>query len=258
MMKISLLIFLIVFTGKCHGQIIVDMVLKVPKQTILVYKFTRTYKNFTPLVKDQKSQFVDYVAIKSLPDNKFLLSFTNLDESDYVNERKFNAYIDNKGNNLSFYLGDDAEHLISILFKMPFLKVGMADTWKLGVDLTSFRGFLKCDSFYKKDEVSVINIDVKQNDTLVGVKYDFQEYFKGKFMHITSSLMKYSGEATFSVNSGRWISYECVKETLWTTFGDLAGNFNNSTKEKSSTTEEVFKLEVINEYPKQILQWLNY
>lgn len=202
--------------------------------TSIVYKLTTTS------IKENKST-IDYIAFKKIK-NSILMTFTNTDSNDYFNNRKFNAYIDNKGNNLSFYLSDNTSQLIRILFGMPKNKVGLDSSWAIGVDLTSFRGLVKCDSAFKKDEVKIINFQTADNDTLVTVKYDFTEYFEGRFLNIKKSSIKYFGEAVFSIKKGQWLSYNCTKQTSL----------------NSLITTQLFKLESATHYPKVILNQFNY
>jgi hypothetical protein len=233
MYKSILLLFHSIVTNSVLCQKLVDMSLAFTDSPI-VYKLT------TKSVKE-KNITIDYIAFKKIKNNA-LMVFTNTDSNDYFNNRKFNAYIDNKGNNLSFYLGDNASQLIRILFGMPKNKVGIDSSWSLDVDLTSFRGLLKCDSAFKKDQVKIINFQTIDNDTLVIVKYDFEEYFEGHFMNIKKSSIKYFGEGVFSIKKGKWLNYNCTKQTSL----------------NSLITTQLFKLEATTYFPKIILNQFDH
>ena len=93
-----------------------------------------------------------------------------------------------------------------------------------------------------KDEIKIINFQTIENDTLVIVKYDFEEYFEGRFMNIKKSSIKYFGEAVFSIKKGRWLNYNCTKQTSL----------------NSLITTQLFKLETAVYFPKVILNQFEY
>lgn len=181
-----------------------------------------------------------YFIIKRMNKNKFLILYTDEHPNDMFSSN-YKAYMDNKGRNLSFYLADGVDIMIRTFFGLPDRKVKLGDRWQLGIDLTAFSGgIIKCDSSYKKDSVEVIDISMQNDDTLVTIRYDFQEYFQGLFYIPTTSSVKYYGNAIFSVNRGIWISYNCFKETEMTGFAN-------------SKSKEIYKLELTTRYPKKIL-----
>jgi len=117
----------------------------------------------------------------------------------------------------SFYTKPDQKNLIALFFELPsrFVKVG--DKWSLSVNLISMDQNFICDSSFKKNEVSVVSIGKKGNDTIVTLKYDIKEYAGGKFNSpfVNQPLptwMKMSAEAVaqFSLEQGRWVSYNGI------------------------------------------------
>ena len=255
-----------------NGQEYVKLRLKFEGQSPIVYKVTMKPENIDsvqmslPLNANVNDSFAvkvkkggdemmidmlkrqmkeeDYCVIKKINDNKFLVAFTNTDTSNDLLSisNKFDAYIDNLGNNLSFYLSDGVNIITRLFFGLPERKVTVGDTWQTGLDMTSFNGVVKCDTSFKKDIVKVISIKSENNDTLVELKYDFQEYFKGIFYIIpTTSNIQYYGTAIFSVNHGLWIRYDCIKQI------QMTGWMNSKSK-------EIYRLEPISDYPKIILK----
>lgn len=265
----SILTFLILTTAS--GQVTVNLTLKFTGESPIVYKaITRTenpdsvkmgfsfFGEDSTLMEKLKAndffsqnlrrQFTtnNYFVIKKINDNKFLVAYT---DSGTINDilsfnKKYNAYIDNKGRNLSFYLSNNVSIMTKLFFELPDKNVKIGDTWQLGIDMTEFGGFVKCDSSYKKDTVRVTDIAFTNEDTLVTIQYDFQEYFKGVFYTATTSNMKYYGNATFSVKRGLWIKYDCIKEVEMTGFANLK-------------SKEIYKLELTTDYPKVILAQLD-
>ncbi|HEY1870750.1 MAG TPA: hypothetical protein VGG71_06805 [Chitinophagaceae bacterium] len=146
---------------------------------------------------------------------------------------------------MSFYLPDVLKNLTHIFFRLPENKVKVGDVWKLGVDMTQIDNNATCDSSFKKDNVTVSNISIKNEDTLVTIIYDFEEYFTGSFITQIRSDLRYYGKAVFSVNHGQWLSYDCIKES------NMTGIMNSKTK-------EIYKLELVSDYPKKILNKVTY
>jgi hypothetical protein len=184
-----------------------------------------------------------YFVIKEVSNNKYFLACTDTFPIRNIRpgSRNYSTFIDNKGNNLTFYLPNGLKTLTHIFFGLPQGKVKVGDTWKLGVDMTEMDNNAICDSSFKKDNVSVTDISLKNGDTLVTIDYDFEEYFQGVFITQIISDLKYYGKAVFSVNRGLGVSYECKKEATMTGIGN--------TKSK-----ETYKLELVTEYPKKILE----
>ncbi len=266
MQKTLLILLSLSILSALKGQVAVDLQFKFLGLSPIVYEVTNRPENLDSLQisffledstskwnsqsknflrETMKQQFSNdnYFIIRKTNDKKFLVEYTNSDTTNDIISlsKKFYAHIDNKGRNLSFYLSNTIDILTRLFFALPDKKVRIGDSWKLGVDLTDFAGLAKCDSSYKRDIVRVTNILRNNNDTLVTVNYDFEEYFKGFFYVPTESRIRYYGKAVFSLNRGLWIDYRCFKEM------DISGF-------ATSKSKEVYSLELSNNYPKFILQ----
>ena len=271
-------IILLIFSGflflPAFGQISVDLNWKFSQAKFTVYKVTMQlanidsvkagYFSFENIINDtfngkNKSKTkmnsfyentlkelmkkYEYLVIKGINNNKFSISFTSSDSlKDIISlTRNFDAYIDRKGNNLSFYLSDAVNNQLKMFFGLPNQKVKKDDIWSLGIDLTSYSEFVKCDTFFKKDLVKVINVFSTKQDTIITITYDFVEFFQGTFFMPVKSSIKYYGTAEFSLTKGLWLKYDCIKET------DITGIVNSKVK-------EIYRLELIEDYPEQIIK----
>lgn len=123
----------------------------------------------------------------------------------------------------SFYLKNDQKNLIALFFQLPGKSVKVGDSWSINTNLISMDQNFKCDSAYKKNNVSVTAIDNTGADKIVTVKYDIEEYVIGKFGfgglfgggEDGKMFMKmiHKAIAKFSVTKGKWLSYDGVMES---------------------------------------------
>lgn len=123
----------------------------------------------------------------------------------------------------SFYLRYDQKNLIALFFQLPGKPVKVGDSWSINTNLISMDQSFKCDSAYKRNNVSVTAIDNTGTDKIVTVKYDIEEYITGTF-GLAGGLfgggdgkmvmeMTHKAIAKFSVTKGRWLTYDGVMET---------------------------------------------
>lgn len=120
----------------------------------------------------------------------------------------------------SFWVKSNQKNLIAIFFELPDKPVKVGDTWKLDIDLIANDQNFSCDSSYKKNEVTLYDIKKVKGETIAVLKYNIVEYVNGVFMmpSVTGegegvkTMMKFTHQAIaeFSVDKGRWISYEGI------------------------------------------------
>ena len=117
----------------------------------------------------------------------------------------------------SFYTKNDQKNLIAIFFELPGKPVKVGDTWSPEIHFLSMDQNFICDSSYRKNNVTVINISNKENEHIVTLKYDIEEYVSGNFTSPfdgkpikTSMKMTHKALADFSIEKGRWIIYNGI------------------------------------------------
>lgn len=121
----------------------------------------------------------------------------------------------------SFYLGTNQLNLLALLFELPRGEVKVGDTWELNVHLTSMDQSFQCDTSFKKNEVRLMTIDNLNGERVATLKYDVKEYSSGEMTGMATMFaaegsdktvmdISYDGIARFSIDRGRWVSYEGV------------------------------------------------
>lgn len=125
--------------------------------------------------------------------------------------------VNEDGTMQSFYVKNDQRNLIALLFELPGRPVSVGDTWSIDVHLLSMDQNFTCDSSYRKDVVTLVDVKKAGGETVAVLRYDLAEYVSGSF---TSPLeekaiptylkMTHRALATFSVDRGRWLSYEAI------------------------------------------------
>ena len=121
----------------------------------------------------------------------------------------------------SFWVKSAQKNLIALLFELPTKAVKTGDKWSLDVSLITNDQNFVCDTSYKTNEVSLLDLKKLGDETIAILKYNVVEYVKGKFIMPsffgnaggqTPSMMKFSHQAIgeFSINRGRWINYDGI------------------------------------------------
>lgn len=120
----------------------------------------------------------------------------------------------------SFWINNNQKNLVSIFFELPTHPVKVGDTWKLNVNLIGNDQNFICDSSYKMNEVTLTDIKNVNGEKIAVIKYDIVEYVKGIFNAPSfvggggaqNTMMKFSHQAIaeFSVDKGRWVSYDGI------------------------------------------------
>jgi hypothetical protein len=114
----------------------------------------------------------------------------------------------------SFFLRYDLRNVIALLFQLPDKTVKVGDSWPLDVHLLSFDENFKCDTSRKLNKVTLSKIEKQGTETIAVLEYDIDEYVSGLFKSFLKGYIKtvtdihYNAIAKFSIDKGRWISYE--------------------------------------------------
>ncbi|MES2726469.1 MAG: hypothetical protein V4643_05160 [Bacteroidota bacterium] len=120
----------------------------------------------------------------------------------------------------SFWVKNNQKNLIATLFELPTKQVKVGDTWSIGVNFISNDQNFSCDSSYKINDVRLTDIKKMNGETIAVIKYNIVEYVNGTFNSLGSrssgegikTMMKFTHQAIaeFSVDRGRWISYDGI------------------------------------------------
>jgi len=117
----------------------------------------------------------------------------------------------------SFYVKNDQKNLIAMLFELPNKEVKIGDKWSITANLISMDQNFKCDSSYKKNIVTLIDLKKSGSDQIAIIKYDVVEFVVGDFINPmvkknvkTTMKITYNGVSEFSITEGRWSKYEGI------------------------------------------------
>ncbi len=135
----------------------------------------------------------------------------------------------------SFWLKHKQKNLIALLFQLPNKPVSVGDTWELDVNLVQADQNFICKSCSKINNAKLVSIENKGEDKIALIKYDFQEVLKGILTPVsffgeknepikTDILVTHKAIAKFSINKGKWISYEGDLDYSVTGFMDKKSN----------------------------------
>lgn len=124
--------------------------------------------------------------------------------------------INEDGTIQSFYVKNDQRNLIALLFELPGKPIQVGDSWPLDVHLISMDQNFSCDSSFRKNKVTLVDLKKSGDDTIAVIQYDLVEYVSGGFESPFSAnsstptfmRMTHKAQAEFSVNRGRWLSYD--------------------------------------------------
>lgn len=138
------------------------------------------------------------------------------------------------GEIVSTYYKSSQTNLIATLFELPNRKVEIGEKWKLNVHLIQMDQNFTCDSLNIENSAYIEKIIEKEGDKIAVIQYNLSEYVIGDFNNPMGAMfgmstedktyMKMSHVATayFSINKGKWITYEGVME-IDTNFSMLGG-----------------------------------
>jgi hypothetical protein len=121
----------------------------------------------------------------------------------------------------SFWVKSAQKNLIALFFELPTKPVKVGDKWSLDISLISNDQNFACDTSYKINEVSLVDIKEVDGEIIVVFKYNIVEYVKGNFYTPSffgdgggqkESMLKFThqGLGEFSVDKGRWVNYDGI------------------------------------------------
>lgn len=118
----------------------------------------------------------------------------------------------------SFYIKNDQRNLLALWYELPNKEVKVGESWPLDLHLISMDQNFKCDSSFRINKVTLTDVHKIGNQTIVVLKYDIEEYVDGEFYNPFQSnkpqkmMMKalYKGSSEFSIEKGKWISYNGI------------------------------------------------
>ncbi|MCR6639685.1 MAG: hypothetical protein NVV82_12065 [Sporocytophaga sp.] len=217
--------------------------------TTIDFNFGRLYKDFSDSTKTQKAQNLFKKLNESYKNIDLVAKLTNKGYGvvDIVLETKpkdKNVKSDSSGNGPqqmmkfmnqgvmlrgsvyetgeihSFWVNSSQRNLIALFFQLPSKPVKIGDTWSLDINLISNDQNFICDSSFKLNKVTFVDLKKIKGETIAVLKYEIIEYVKGSFnapsftgkVNKTETMMEftYQGIAEFSIDKGRWISYDGI------------------------------------------------
>jgi hypothetical protein len=140
--------------------------------------------------------------------------------------------INENGTIQSFYVENDQKNLISLFFELPNKPIKIGDSWSLDIHFISLNESFKCDTSFKNNNITLVDIKKNGGETIAVIKYDIIELVAGDFynrFNFGEKLKKifikttFKGIGEFSVDKGRWISFDGVKSTK--SVGHIGGNY---------------------------------
>lgn len=138
-----------------------------------------------------------------------------------------------KGGIHSFWVKTDQKNLIAMFFELPQKPVMKGDSWQIDVNYIANDQNFECTESYRKNKVTLTDIRKTKDDTIAILEYDLEEYVKGNFGFFgatsgnkTMMRFKFKAKAEFSINKGRWISFEGELES------DSTGFMGGKTKKR--------------------------
>ena len=116
-----------------------------------------------------------------------------------------------KGAIHSFYLPISTKNDLALFFELPTKRLKIGDTWALNVQFSNINGEFTCDSFFRKNQVQLVDIKKEAEDSIAVLAYDIQEFVSGNAPFSTEKTIyqtTYKAVAEFSITKGRWRSYK--------------------------------------------------
>ncbi len=121
----------------------------------------------------------------------------------------------------SFWVKTNQKNLIALFFELPKGDIKIGDSWDIEVNFIGNDQNFDCDSAYRKNEVTLVDIKIVEGDTIAVLKYDIQEFVTGDFNSPfsdegteTTMLMTHDAIGEFSISKGRWIGYNGIMSLI--------------------------------------------
>ncbi len=118
----------------------------------------------------------------------------------------------------SFWLKSSQKNLLSLFFELPEKELKIGDTWTLNnVNFIANDQNFICKKANKKNIVTLTDIKKDGDETIAVIDYDILEYVSGDFNNPfakestkTSMEFIYKANAKFSIEEGKWVSYNGI------------------------------------------------
>jgi len=115
----------------------------------------------------------------------------------------------------SFYIPNGQRNLVCLFFELPAKSIKPGDSWSLNTYLITLDQHFECDTSYRKNQVIFNSLETINNEHIANIQYDIVDYASGDFKPPmsresikTTMKMTYRALAKFSIERGRWISYD--------------------------------------------------
>jgi len=145
----------------------------------------------------------------------------------------FRGSLDDTGSIHTFYSSDLNQ--MALYFQLPNIKIKIGDSWPVDFGGIYLNGAFNCDSLngafnydscFKLNSVTLTDIKKRNNETFAVINYNIREYVSGTpidTFEVEKFMMEFSYKATgeFSIEKGRWISYNGIQTS--TSTGMLGG-----------------------------------
>ena len=207
------------------------------------------YGYITLLSEDEQNS--DFFDLKMIGYRKADAKETDDILSNIRNGVQLRGKINKKGNLESWYLKKAQKNLVSILMELPTHTVKVGDTWSIEVNLLSMDQSFEPDTFSRKNEVTLVDVEIINGEEIAILKYDIESYVSGNmyspFLDSNEGLptylyMTHKGIAKFNITKGRWADYNCLMHI----------DLNGPVKQVATT---LFKLTPISVIPVEILDY---
>ncbi|MBL3658766.1 hypothetical protein [Fulvivirga sediminis] len=192
-------------------------------------KLNNAFKDldYVTTLSSEKDGIVDIVMSTRQKNNQKETDSTSNKEADLWEMMASNEWVVLRGsvyetgNIHSFWVKNNQKNLIATFFQLPTRTVKVGDKWSLDINLIANDQNFKYDSAYKINEVTLSDLKKVDGETLAVTKYNIIEYVRGDFYSPSlfgkkgskkETMMKFShqGIAEFSVEKGRWITYNAI------------------------------------------------
>ena len=117
----------------------------------------------------------------------------------------------------SFWIKNGQKNLIALMFELPNKKIQIGDKWDLDIHFIENDQNFICNESERNNEVSFVSFKRTKDDVVIMLNYDIREYVKGEMNspinnNLSDLTMEFAfkGVSEFSMNSGRWISYDGI------------------------------------------------
>lgn len=143
----------------------------------------------------------------------------------------------------SFWMKSNQKNLLSLFFELPNTPISKGDTWTLdNVNLISNDQNFICREAKKKNTITLTDIKEINGEIIAVIDYDVLEYVSGDFNAPTllgtdsgtKTTMEfvYKAQAEFSIDKGKWISYNGILSL------DASGVMESKQRKKFSLIEQ--------------------